>query len=286
MLDGEVDHTITLDDSGAADWRSVVTFFARQVLADLRMVGGYDMVYGQMKKFIREHLFDGGAVDLDDAVIMRNLSEPEAAKIIHDSFRAAINALTLADSGETRIEGEIRLSDTRPFRTDYRENLPASKTEFSTIVSEPRSGGLEMKFAAFLENATDVQSFAKNYLAIGFRMDYVKADGDLSNYIPDFIVRTTAGTIWVIETKGREELDLPRKMARLKQWCDDATAATARLTAARCIASRMWTRTASRRSSRPPWRRSRAASLAIRPDPRWPARTPTPTNSPTPSGAT
>jgi type III restriction enzyme len=31
--------------------------------------------------------------------------------------------------------------------------------------------------------------------------------------------------IWIVETKGREELDLPQKMARLKQWCADATAA-------------------------------------------------------------
>ena len=26
-----------------------------------------------------------------------------------------------------------------------------------------------------------------------------------------------------METKGREELDVPQKMARLKQWCADAT---------------------------------------------------------------
>ena len=31
--------------------------------------------------------------------------------------------------------------------------------------------------------------------------------------------------IWLVETKGRAELDLPQKMARLKQWCADATAA-------------------------------------------------------------
>ena len=34
------------------------------------------------------------------------------------------------------------------------------------------------------------------------------------------------GTIYVIETKGREELDLPQKMARLRQWCDEATTAS------------------------------------------------------------
>ena len=75
--------------------------------------------------------------------------------------------------------------------------------------------------------APDVAAFAKNYRAVGFKLDYVKADGDLSNYTPDFIVRTTDGTIWIIETKGREEIDVPQKMARLRQWCADATAASA-----------------------------------------------------------
>ena len=63
------------------------------------------------------------------------------------------------------------------------------------------------------------------YFAVGFKLDFVKADGDLSNYVPDFIVRDTCGVIWVIETKGRKELDLPQEMTRLKQWCADATAA-------------------------------------------------------------
>ena len=53
----------------------------------------------------------------------------------------------------------------------------------------------------------------------------MKANGDLSNYTPDFIVRTTDRKIWIVETKGRAELDLPQKMARLKQWCAEATAA-------------------------------------------------------------
>ena len=72
-----------------------------------------------------------------------------------------------------------------------------------------------------------MQSFAKNYLAVGFKLDYVKADGDLSNYLPDFIVRTTDQIVWIIETKGREELDLPQKMARLKQWSEDASSTSA-----------------------------------------------------------
>ena len=70
-----------------------------------------------------------------------------------------------------------------------------------------------------------MSAFAKNYLAVGFKLDYVRADGDPSNYTPDFIVRTDDRTVWIVETKGRTEIDLPQKMARLKQWCADATAA-------------------------------------------------------------
>ena len=80
---------------------------------------------------------------------------------------------------------------------------------FNKIVGEAHSGGFELSFAAFLEGAPDVSAFAKNYLAVGFKLDYVKADGDLSNYTPDFIVRTTDGTVWIVETKGREEIDVP-----------------------------------------------------------------------------
>ncbi len=71
-----------------------------------------------------------------------------------------------------------------------------------------------------------MKTFAKNYRAVGCKLDYMKADGDLSNYTPDFWVKTTDGTVWVVETKGREELDLPQKMNRLKQYCEDATAAS------------------------------------------------------------
>jgi type III restriction enzyme len=225
MLDAEVHHTIQLDGSGPADYRSVVAFFARQLLKDLRLVGGYDVLYGKVKTFMVEHLFTPSPVNLEDPVVLRNLSEPDTGKILYDSFKSAMNALTIQEAGTSRIEDRIRLRETRPFRTEHRPYLIASKSIFTKIVGEPRSGGFELSFAAFLENAGDVTAFAKNYLAVGFKLDYVKANGDLSTYTPDFIVRPTNGIVWIVETKGRQELDLPQKMARLKQWCADATAA-------------------------------------------------------------
>ena len=138
-----------------------------------------------------------------------------------------MNALTIQESGTSVIEDRIRLRDTRPFRTENRRFVVANNSIFSKIVGEAGSDGFELTFATFLRDASDVQAFAKNYLAVGFKLDYVKVDGDLSTYTPDFIVRTHDRIVWIVETKGREELDLPRKMTRLRQWCEDATAASA-----------------------------------------------------------
>lgn len=226
MLDAEVHHTIQLDGAGPADYRSVVAFFARQLLKELRLVGGYDVLYPKVKTFMAEQLFESSPVNLEDAVVLRNLSEPEAGKILFDTFTKAINALTVRDAGTSRIEGRIRLRDTRPFRTENRGYLVPKKSLFSKIVGEPHAGGFELAFAGFLDSAPDVTAFAKNYLAVGFKIDYVKANGELSTYTPDFLVKTTGGTVWVVETKGREELDLPQKMNRLRQWCVDATGAS------------------------------------------------------------
>ncbi len=225
MLDGEIHHTIQLDGLGPADHRSVVGFFSRQLLKELRLVGGYELLYPKVRDFLRNHLFVAAPVDLDAPVVLRNLAEPEAGKLVFDRFKAAINALTVKDGGSSRIEDTIRLRNTRPFRMQNREYLPAKKSIFNKMVPEATGGGFELRFGKFLDEAPDVASFAKNYLAVGFKIDYVRANGDLSNYVPDFLVKTPDGTVWVVETKGREELDLPQKMARLRQWCEEATAA-------------------------------------------------------------
>ena len=54
-----------------------------------------------------------------------------------------------------------------------------------------------------------------------FKLDYVNAEGDISNYYPDFMVKLSDKLIVIVETKGQEDLDVPLKMARLRQWCED-----------------------------------------------------------------
>ena len=210
-------HSSVLYEMGSGDYRSLVGYYSRRIMSDMRLVEGYDIIYAKMKDFVINHLF-GETVDMSDRNTIRNLSELEATKTIIESFKEAINDLTVQDKSGAEITGTIRLQDTRPFVVKNQEYILPNKSVFNRIVGDSH---FELDFAAFLENCADVVSYAKNYLAVNFKLDYVNADGNISNYYPDFFVKTKDGKVTIVETKGREDLDVPLKMERLKQWCED-----------------------------------------------------------------
>lgn len=214
---GEQTHTTMLTTTGNADHRSVVGFFTQTIMKDLRLVGGYDVLYAKVKDFIQNHLFDQ-VVNLDSLNTFRNLSETEATRTIHETFKEQINKLTVQDHGTSEIKDYIKLKQTRPFVTNDQPSIIARKSIFNKIIGDSH---LELEFAAFLEGCEDVVSYAKNYMAVGFKIDYVNASGDISNYYPDFLVKTDAKHVFIVETKGLEDLDVPLKLERLKQWCED-----------------------------------------------------------------
>jgi type III restriction enzyme len=214
---GEFDHATLMDETGIADYRSVVGYFAQTIMRELRLFSGYEVLYPKVKLFMADHLFDH-QVELEDSNTLRNLSELAAIKTILETFKKAINELTVRDKGDAEIRDYIKLRQTRPFVVKDQGYIVPKKSVFNRIVGDSH---LELLFARFLEDAEDVQSYAKNFQAVNFRLDYVNADGDISNYIPDFIVKSTNGDIFIIETKGQEDLDDPLKIERLKQWCAD-----------------------------------------------------------------
>ena len=214
---GEVTHTTILDTAGIADYRSVIGYFTQTIMKDLRLISGYDVLYGKVKAFVRDELFDK-PVELEDANTLRNLSELAATVMLINTFKKAINALTVRDKGDAEIRDTIKLRQTRPFVTKDQGYLVPKKSVFNKIIGDSH---FELLFARFLDDCEDVIAFAKNYMAVSFKLDYVNANGDISNYYPDFMVKLTAKEIFIVETKGQVDLDVPLKMARLKQWCED-----------------------------------------------------------------
>lgn len=214
---GEVTHSTILDTAGIADYRSIIGYFAQAIMKDLRLVSGYDVLYGKVKAFVQTELFDR-PVDLETPNTIRNLSELLATKTLIETFKKAINALTVRDKGDAEVRDTIKLKKTRPFVVKDQGYVVPKKSVFNRVVGDSH---LELQFAGFLEGCSDVISYAKNYLAVHFKLDYVNADGSISNYYPDFLVKLSEKQVIVVETKGQEDLDVPLKMARLRQWCED-----------------------------------------------------------------
>jgi type III restriction enzyme len=215
----EQSHVTEMDTAFTPNYQNMIGFFTRSIMRDLRLVGGFDVLFGKLKEFAEKELFDQ-AVDLDDLNTLRNLSEIEATRTLVETFKTAINALTVRDTGTTEVRGSIRVGKTRPFLVKEQAYLVPKKSVFNKIIGD---SGFELEMAAFLDGCSDIVSFIKNSQSTNFRIEYQNADGSIANYYPDFIVKRTEAEVWIVETKGREDLDDPLKWERLKQWCVDAS---------------------------------------------------------------
>jgi len=220
VVEEKVHHTTILESNIEPNYQSVVGFFAQSIMRELRLFGCYDILFGKVKEFIQSHLFET-EVDFNDKNTLRNLSEIEVIMTIIHTFKNEINALTVKDVGDTEIRNYIKVSSSRPFVVNDRAYLVPKKSVFNRIVGDSQ---FELELADFLERLDDdeVISFAKNYYEVHFKIDYKNADGTIANYYPDFFVKIDEKTVYIVETKGREDLDDPLKIKRLVQWCDDA----------------------------------------------------------------
>lgn len=229
VVSEEVHHTLILDSNTTPDYQRVIGFFAQTIMRDLRLIGCYDILFGKVKDFVTNRLFTK-SVDLADLNILRNLSEPDVTKNIRETFKKEINELTVQDKGDTEIKNYISIGESKPFVVNNKNFLIPTKSIFNKIVGD---NDFELMFASFLEQS-NIISFAKNYGSttgnFQFKIDYKNSDGGISFYYPDFLVKKDLQTVYVIETKGREDLDDLLKIKRLEQWCIDANKQQSKIT--------------------------------------------------------
>lgn len=214
-IDDKFSHSTEFSDI-LPDYRNVIAFFARNILKESRLVSGFDIIYPKVRRFIEQKLF-GKDILLYNPQTIRNLSEIEAKDTIYSSFKKAIDELTVTDKGTAEIRNYIKLRNAKPVVEDNQPYFIPKKSIFNKIIADNR---YELEFASFIDNCPDVISFAKNHRGIYFKMEYKAEDGNIHEYFPDFFVKTE-NNIFIVETKGREDLDDLRKIERLKQWCED-----------------------------------------------------------------
>ncbi len=85
ITSGEINHITYLDSNVVTDFSSVIGYFTQTIKNDLKLVGGYDILYGKVKEFVQDNLFDK-QINLEDLNTLRNLSEPLAARTIVETF--------------------------------------------------------------------------------------------------------------------------------------------------------------------------------------------------------
>jgi len=199
------------------DSKSVIAYYTDQILKQLKIGSAFASFYPLVKKYIVEKLFTE-KVDLDDLRVLYKLSSPEVQEQLINLFVNAFKDITFTER-EPEKKDTVKLSDTKPFVWS-KLVYPANRCIFNYV---PCDNDLEVEFAKFLDRADDVVAFSKIVSKIGFFVEYRDSDGNLRLYYPDFVVITNKDEHIIIETKGREDVDVEHKDKRIRLWCEDAT---------------------------------------------------------------
>jgi len=199
------------------DSKSVIAYYTDQILKQLKIGGAFASFYPLVKSYVVEKLFTE-EVDLEDPRVLYKLSSPEVQEQLINVFVGAFKDMTFTER-EPEKKDTIKLSDTRPFVWS-KMVYPANRCIFNYV---PCDNDFEIDFAKFLDRAEDVTAFSKIVPKIGFFVEYRDSDGNLRLYYPDFVVLTDNDKRIIIETKGREDVDVEHKDKRIKVWCGDAT---------------------------------------------------------------
>jgi type III restriction enzyme len=202
------------------DSKSVIAYYTDQILKRLKISGVFSSFYPIVKKYAIERLFDT-TIELDDPRVLYKLSSPEVQEKLINLFVSTFRDMTFTER-EPEVGDFIKLSDTRPFVWS-KLVYPADNCIFNYT---PCDNDFEMDFAKFLDRAEDVMAFCKIVPKIGFFVEYRDSKGNLRSYYPDFVVVTKKKENFVIEPKGRVDVDVKHKDDRIKRWCDDASRLT------------------------------------------------------------
>ena len=219
-IEGNLSHKTVFKDT-VPDYRNVIGFFTSSILKDSRLVSGFNILYPKVESFIKYQLFTN-EVELSDPQTLRNLSEVKPKEVLRTTFKKAIDELTVTDKGTAEVKNYISLKLTKPKVAENQPFLVPKKSVFNKIIGD---NPFELEVASFLESRfSDVIAYAKNTMGeggINFKIEYQAQDGNIREYYPDFFVKTGPNTFYILETKGREDLDDLLKIKRLVTWCKD-----------------------------------------------------------------
>lgn len=201
--------------------QEVISYYAKRIAQDVKLPSQFAALVPKVREFLETKAF-GQPVDLDQPEMIRAISSNVAQYVTVKTFVQALRALVVEELRPTLLHKGRKLSDTPPFPWS-RATLAARKTVFNLV---PCDNDFEKRFARFLESAGDVEAFAKLPEQFGFAIEYTDSVGNLRYYHPDFVVVLAGGCRYLVETKGREDVDVSHKDRAARVWCENATMLT------------------------------------------------------------
>jgi type III restriction enzyme len=198
--------------------QEVISYYAKRIAADLKLPSQFAALVPKIREFLGNYAF-GGKVDLDVPMMIKAISHPVAQHVTVKAFTALLQEVIIQELTPMLENPGRPLLDCPPFPWS-RDTFKASKTVFNLAIAENQ---FELAFVKFLQRAPDVERFAKLPEQFGFFIPYTDSVANLRYYEPDFVAVTTDGTNHLIETKGREDVDVPHKDRAAALWCENAT---------------------------------------------------------------
>ncbi|MCX7986210.1 MAG: DEAD/DEAH box helicase family protein [Bacteroidales bacterium] len=199
----------------------VIGYYARRIAQNVKLPSQFAVLAPKVREFFEKKAF-GETVDFNDPVVVKAMSSNIASYVVIKEFEKALRELVVEQKQPQLISAERFLSQTPPFPTS-KKVIEAKKTVFNFT---PCDNEYEIAFAKFLDNAKDIRTFAKLPEQFGFCVQYTDTLANIRNYYPDFVAITEDGSCWIIETKGREDIEVKLKDNAAINWCNTASRLT------------------------------------------------------------
>ncbi len=201
--------------------QEIIAYFADRIAKAARMPSQFASLAPKVRDFLKYHAF-GREVDLDSGEILHSISQRAHFEATMDTFLAELrDKLNVAQAPKLIGEGR-KLSNLSPFPWSH-EAPSCHKTVFNKVACD---NSYEVSFASFLDQAHDVARFGKLPIQFGFSIPYSDSRGNLRHYYPDFVVVDDKGVSYLVETKGREDIEVANKDRSATIWAEQATALT------------------------------------------------------------
>jgi type III restriction enzyme len=214
-----IERDYTIPQPQTAD--EVISYYAKRIAQDVKLPSQFAALVPKVREFLRDCAF-AEVVNLGDMTIVRAIATPIAQYVTVKTFATALRGLVVETLSPTLEEPGRLLSTTEPFPFS-RPTFEARKTVFNLVAADNE---FERDFARFLNEAKDVRTFAKLPQRFGFAIEYTDSATNLRYYEPDFVAIDRDETHYVIETKGREDIDVVFKDRAATIWCENATLLT------------------------------------------------------------